>query len=241
MTLRQKKLLSRIATEALRSDWEIAFGGKSYGNKHLFRVNKIISFLLKKNPANDFIALAGGWVHDVSLAYGDDNNAKEVKTVTRKFLQRFSLTREEINLIAECAYAHETGFKNISLEAKIVHDADVIDKSGFLGFIRHIWKTTNLIKKYTLTTSKDLEDIVSHLSDRQSNLFLSISRQVVAKRNHELKNFINDKKQSLLFMALVSKYAMEGIVTDKIAELVNSILKGDHAMALRKQLDVKII
>lgn len=238
MNSRQKKLLSQIAEESIRSDWEIAFGGKSYGNKHLFRVNKTIQFLLKKTAANDFIAFAGGWVHDVSLAYGNDDDAKSVKNTTQRFLQRFSLTHGEINLISECAYGHESGFKKNSLEAKIVHDADVIDKSGFLGFIRHIWKITNLIKKNTLSTSKDLEDIISHLSDRQSNLFLSISRQIVAKRNHELKNFINDRRQSLLFMAVVSKYAMEGIITDKIAELVGSSLEKKYAIALQKQLDV---
>lgn len=238
MTPRQKKLLSQIATEALRNDWETAFDGKSYGNKHLLRVNKIIKLLLKKISANNFIALTGGWVHDVSLAYGDDSNAKEVRTVTRKFLQKFSLTREEIDLIAECAYSHETGFKNISLEAKIVHDADVIDKSGFLGFIRHIWKTTNLIKKNTLSTPQDLESIISHLFDRESNLFLSFSKQIVTKRNRELNNFINNRKQSLLFMASVSKYAIGGVIADKIAELVAPNLERKYAIALRKQIDV---
>ena len=95
MTDKQKLLLRRIAKEAVRVDWEMAFGGKSYGNRHLFRVNKILKVLLKHEPADKFITLAAGWVHDVTLGWQSDEKEKDVFRVTANFLDQFKEWAEE--------------------------------------------------------------------------------------------------------------------------------------------------
>ena len=44
MNKSQIDLIDKIGKEAVRLDWEEAFGGKSYGNTHLYRVNKIAKY-----------------------------------------------------------------------------------------------------------------------------------------------------------------------------------------------------
>ena len=41
-------VIQRIKRDAIKLDWDVAFGGKARGNRHLFRINKIIKYLLTK-------------------------------------------------------------------------------------------------------------------------------------------------------------------------------------------------
>ena len=56
-----KNILLKIKKLALKIDHDIAFGGKSKGNKHLLRVVRIAKFLARKAGANESIAVAGAF------------------------------------------------------------------------------------------------------------------------------------------------------------------------------------
>lgn len=229
MISRQKKLLSEIKKEAVRLDWEQAFGGKSYGNRHLFRVNKIARYLLSKEGGDEFIILAGAWVHDVSLAYGNDYDIRKIEKYTRVFLKKYTnLTKSEQEKIIECAMGHESG-GNLSLEAQMVHDADVVDKSGMLGVIRHIWKMTNMLENRVLISRTDLDELERHLSERQEQLFTKTTKQLVIKLNLQRKKFFSNK-DVVEWMKLISKKAMKGVTSDNIA---NNLYRNDKSIAFK--------
>ena len=140
----KKTELRRIEKEALRLDWEVTFGGKTKGNKHLWRVVKIASFLARETDANIDIVEAGAWLHDASLVTGSDYNLETVKKFSIKLLHGFNLSENEREIILDCIVSHEDSKAPGSVEAKIVHDADVLDKLGVLGLIRHSVKSTNM-------------------------------------------------------------------------------------------------
>jgi len=227
LTSRQIGLLSQIKKEAIRLDWNVAFGGKSAGNNHLSRVNKIAKHLFDNEGGDEFCVLAGAWSHDVSLAFGSDYDSKFVEEHTREFLDRFNdLSKNEIATILQCATGHENGKGNLPLEAKIVHDADVVDKSGMLGVIRHIWKMTNMLEKRILVGQADLAILVAHLESRKLNLFTETAKKLVSKLGASKDVFVQDNNFSLEMLTLISKLSMEGKTSDYIAEWL--ILKYDH-------------
>lgn len=227
LTARQVQLLSQIKIEAIRLDWDVAFGGKSTGNNHLSRVNKIAKYLFDNEGGDEFCVLAGAWSHDVSLAFGSDYDPKFVEVHTKEFLVKFNdLSKNEIATILQCATGHENGQGELPLEAKIVHDADVVDKSGMLGVIRHIWKMTNMLEERILSGQADLEVLVAHLESRKLNLFTETAKKLVSKIDVSKDAFVQDNNFSLEMLTIISKLSMEGKTSDAISEWL--ISKYDH-------------
>lgn len=235
-----KLLISRIKKNAINLDWYKAFDGKAKGNRHLFRVNKIIHYLLRKEGGDKKIAIIGGWIHDVSLAYGSDYDPSFVKQKTFDFLSKFpELSEIEIKKITLCATLHESAGKTSSIESKIVHDADVIDKSGVLGVIRHIWKMTNMLESRVLDKKRDLKILQRHLANRQANLYTSTAIDLVKKLNIKQKDFF-DRVDFLDIMKYISTKAMMGWTSDKIARhLITKKVSISHSLS--EQLDCKYL
>lgn len=234
------ELISKIKKMAVDLDWYKAFNGKAKGNRHLFRVNKIIRYLLRKEGGDKKIALIGGWIHDVSLAYGSDYDPSFVEQKTVVFLSKFpQLSQIEIERIALCATLHESAGKSSSIESAIVHDADVIDKSGILGVIRHIWKMTNMLESRILDKKGDLKKLQKHLANRQAKLYTSTAINLVKKLNKK-QNVFFSRTDSFDLMKFISTKAMIGWTSDKIAR--NLILKKvSISTSLLEQLNCKYL
>lgn len=231
------KIIQKIKGDAVRLDWEVAFGGKANGNRHLFRVNKIIKYLLKKEGGDHNIAITGGWIHDVSLAWGSDYDKTQVEKRTKKFLKKYKqLDSHELEEIINCATFHESGSKFLSIEAKIVHDADVIDKSGSLGVIRHVWKMTNMIEGRIIETKADLDNLQKHLNKRGASLYTISAKRIVNKLNAERSGFFKSEKDALALIKLISSMAINGKASDKIAKFVIKNHKNSFSKLLLVQL-----
>jgi len=138
-----KNTLQKIKKLALKTDHNVAFSGKSKGNKHLLRVVLIAKFLAQKTGADESIVVAGAFLHDTALPSGNDYNYLKNKKIAKDLLKHFNLSQIELEGIVECVASHEGITNPKTLEAKVVHDADVLEKLGFLGIIRHTWKLTN--------------------------------------------------------------------------------------------------
>lgn len=212
----QSKLLALIGEKAVDLDWNVAFSGKSKGNRHLFRVNKIAEYLQREEGGDAFITLATAWVHDVSLAFGLDDDPQAIHQHTLNFLTQFELDPAGMQKIAEAASNHETS-QTQTIEAQIVHDADVIDKSGMLGVIRHIWKMTNMIENRILTTTQDFEKLRQDIESRQQKLFTYTGQQLFKKLQRGQQLFF-ENPQALEIMKEISVSAQSGVISDDIAQ-----------------------
>jgi HD superfamily phosphodiesterase len=221
MNKSQIETIKIISKDAISLDWKVAFKGKAYGNRHLFRVAKIIKFMVKKEGGDLFIAQTGGWIHDVSLAWGSDYDPILVEKRTRRFLRKYHvLTNEELNKIVECATLHETASKSSNLEAKIVHDADVIDKCGSLGVIRHIWKMTNMLEGGMLNNASDLKKLETHLKQRKASLYTKTAVKIAKNLNRGNVLFFKNKKVAFELMKIISSLAWKGKTSDVIAKTI---------------------
>lgn len=229
-----REIIEQIKKEALYIDWNIAFKGKAQGNLHLFRVAIIAKFLAAKEEAQEEICEAGAWLHDISLAYGNDDDPIKVRASVEKFLAPLQLSNESKRRIAECAETHEGAGVAVSIEAKIVHDADALDKMGLLGVIRHTWKVVNLIEPNANPKQVFLL-LQKHLKARKEKLYTETARKLVRKLNASLYQFFENETNALKTLEEVMKLAKLGITSDEIARRL--LLKSDIP-ELIGQLDV---
>lgn len=227
-----KNTLLKIKGLALKIDHDIAFAGKSKGNRHLFRVVKLAKHMAKQLGANVPIVEAATWLHDTALPSGNDYNYRKNKKIVTDILKHFNLFRKELDAIAECVASHEGTSKPKTLEAKIVHDADVLEKSGLLGIIRHTWKLANSGKiSADNITRKDTAEILNHLKWRSRKLQTLLGKKI----NSYLVVPISSAKAEEI-ISITAKKAVEGIVAEKIAVSIHEKLTRLQQKKLKEQL-----
>ncbi len=236
----KKTELLRIKKEALRLDWELTFAGKTKGNKHLWRVVQIAKFLAKNTKANLALVEAGSWLHDAPLVTGSDYDLESVRKFSENLLRGFNLSENEHKIILDCIISHEDSTKPKTIEAKIVHDADVLDKLGVLGLIRHSVKSTNMNLINEGLVLAQAKKIVDHLDWRTEQLQLPVSKRLAkivqikdAKTDHYLK--------ALEMIKLIVPLAKKGVTTERIAVKLKSKIDPVWANQLFEQLKLSYL
>ncbi|PIR44511.1 MAG: hypothetical protein COV10_04670 [Candidatus Vogelbacteria bacterium CG10_big_fil_rev_8_21_14_0_10_51_16] len=232
-----KSKLKEIRTLAIKIDHDLAFAGKSKGNKHLERVVQVADFLANKVGADRSVVFAGAVLHDTALPTGNDYNYTSNKKVVKNLLKPLNLDQSDLNKIAECVGSHEGTVKPRSLEAKVVHDADVLEKTGLLGIIRHTWKMTNLGKiDHTSVTDANVKMILDHIVWRGRKLHTPIAKKI---RKH-LAHSIGHEKAKLI-VSISAEMAFRGIVTEKIAVALRKYLSRTEKEMLKAQLTLSYL
>lgn len=247
--MNKKKLLSLIKAKAVEIDWEIAFQGKSYGNRHLERTYKIVKYLIQAEQklgtsVDEFVVLAGAWLHDVGLINGNKNHAsrgKNIASTILRFLDIDSAIREKIEHCVEAhdagSDAHDSRIKAETIEAKIVHDADTLDKMGPLGFVRHVWK---LSVEDQISTPENLFTFVPrHLQVRKANLYLETSRQLANRYSLAFETFLQEKDQVHIIIKRISYLARKGFPTEKIVNVLKDHFSGIFRDVLFQQMHLE--
>ena len=232
-----QKNIKAIKKLGIKIDHDMAFNGKSKGNKHLFRAVKIAKFLAIAMKANISIVEGGAWLHDTALPTGNDYDYNNNKIIVMGLLSTINILQNDKELIAECVASHEGTENPKSLEAKIVHDADVIEKLGILGIIRHTWKMTNSNEiNPELIKDKDVKKVLSHIKWRNKKLQTPIAKKIA----RYLKVPITNKKAKII-VSLVSNQAINGVITEKIALLLKKHLNRKQNEKLKEQLDLSYL
>lgn len=230
-----KNTLLKIKKLALKIDHDVAFGGKSKGNKHLLRVIRIVKFLAQKTGADESIAVAGAFLHDTALPSGDDYNYLKNKKIVKDLLKHFNLSRNELNEIVECVASHEGTVNPKTLEAKVVHDADALEKAGLLGIIRHTWKMTNLKKiNHEIIEDHDIKMVLNHIEWRRKRLQTSIAKKI----GRYLAISSVGKQKVKIIMTLTASMSSNGVVTEKIAVVLRKHLNKKENEKLKEQLNL---
>lgn len=229
--------MKKIKNLAISIDHNQAFAGKSKGNKHLLRVVKIAKFLAKNNKSNILVVEAGAWLHDTALPSGNDYNYNKNKKIVSKLLINTNISHSKKNDIAECVASHEGTIIPQSSEAKIVHDADVLEKIGILGVIRHAWKLTNSDKiDPNKITDKEIKHITEHIKWRSSILQTGTAKKL-ARRNNTKITITTLRK----IIPIISKLAQQGVITEKIAVKIRPFLNSKQNQILKDQLSLNYL
>jgi HD superfamily phosphodiesterase len=243
---------NKIESFAFHYDWNLAFGGKSRGNQHLSRTVKLIRYLWEKHHNNEDleknnellveldVAVAGGLLHDIGLVEGNSGHCHAGRKIADGLLDELCIDEPIKDRILHCIQAHDGEIPARSIEAKLVHDADTIDKLGPLGAIRHIWKLCLLGEKEY--TSEELEAVIpKHLESRYNNLYLQESRELADKLNqHQMRLFESSEVVNRL-VNFIYVSARSGVPVDVMLESVleNVKLEPEILNSINIQLKLK--
>jgi len=115
--------LKIISEYAVHMDWDIAFDGRSKGNRHLFRVNKLARHLNEFEGGEGDIVIAGAWLHDVGLVEGNKGHCFKGGKIAKAFLAELELDNDTITKIVHCIEAHDGEIEAKSIEATRHHSA----------------------------------------------------------------------------------------------------------------------
>ena len=231
-----EKTVQDIKAFAIKNDWQEAFGGTSYGNQHLERMVKIALFLADHLGADKQLVEAAAWLHDFPLSSGHDYNYQRNRAVTSTILDQFSLTESERENIVECVAAHEGGGSATTVEAGIIHDADVLEKTGLLGIIRHTWKLVH--SAHDPSVSHLSGEVRQHLHWRATQLKTTLAQEI---HRYLTENIPMSDEFVKKIVTLVQPLAARNIITEDIARELKSSLSESEYKKLEEQLSLEYL
>jgi uncharacterized protein len=133
MSLSEKKL-----TLAAKSYFKNCRG--SHGWDHVVRVADLCKTIGRAEGASMSVLMAAAFLHDIGrkaedVSRGKRDHAKLGARLAGSLLREFSLTATERQRIVECIRTHRfrDGHDPVSIEAKVLYDADKIDSLGAVG------------------------------------------------------------------------------------------------------------
>ena len=249
-----ESLIARLRAEAIRVDWEVAFGGKSAGNRHLDRVARLADHLLESavdagEAPDAFVTRAGAALHDLGLIFGNQDHARTGAVLCEALLRFLAIEEPRRSAIVACVRSHDSGVDEAvsdpvppaTIEARIVHDADTLDKLGPLGAIRHAWKLS-VDPDRTWTAAELLGFIPGHLTERAGHLHLPAARDLAGRYRAALAAFAADPETAIPILVRIVAGARAGRPTEAIvAPLASEFPSSAFVAAAREQLELSYL
>jgi len=150
---------------------------------HTQRVRKYALFIAKQEKADLKIVEAAALLHDIGYSIeGFSNHAKNSVTVAKKFLEKSNFDNLEYLL-----NAIEHGKDPKTIEAKIILDADALDRIGPIGIIR---MTIHFFRDEKIIDTKILAEKVKNLIEMSiQNLYTETAKEIAKSNLLSLKDF----------------------------------------------------
>ena len=183
--------------------------------EHIMRVYKNAQKICKKEKANEKLVLSAVLLHDV-VSYPKSNKRSKLSSIhsakkSEQILKKYDFSKEEITIISDAIRDHSFSQNKIpvTLEGKILQDADRLDAIGAIGIAR-VFATGGSLKRpfYNIDdpfckTRKPNDQIwtVDHFYKKLLNLEALMNTKSgkieAKKRTKVLKEFLKDLKQEL--------------------------------------------
>ena len=135
--------------------------------EHIKRTVRIAEYLGKRMNADMDVVETSAWLHDIGRTKGTKDHHINGADMAKKFLKKNKFEKEFINSVVHCILYHDYIHKGnrkkmdeMSLEAKVVCDADALQCMGPFGFLRRMTTYLNrkLPKKIAYAKSKKKQE-----------------------------------------------------------------------------------
>jgi len=245
--------VKKIATFVQGLDWPNNTAGISTSNQHLERVARIATYLADEEGkqttfVDRSICKAGAWMHTLGLNANNKDTASWGFIIAKSFLRALGEkdvdmeTRERIlHCIRICDHKLDQEYMEEpeTLEAKIVHDAEILDKSGPLGVVQHTWI---LVRSDESHSAEDiLDSLHTFFEQREQDLLTRSGRQLAEKLDdlysEALRYAFEDKDAMLPMITHMVELVREGMVAEEVAVEITEQYDNDFARALDHQLN----
>ena len=122
--------------------YDLMINDSAHDFDHIMRVFKNAQKICKKENARENLVLSAVLLHDIVSYPKSDKRSKlsSIKSAvkSKKILKKFNFTKEEIQIISDAIRDHSFSRNKIpmTLEGKILQDADRLDAIGAIGIAR---------------------------------------------------------------------------------------------------------
>jgi len=201
--------------------------GPSHDFLHVLRVYNLCKKIAKSEKNVDFEVLElAALLHDIGRKKEDldktgrIDHAIESAKMAEKILEKFSFPKEKIEKIKGAIISHrfKTNSRPISIEGKILSDADKLDVIGAIGIVRSCcWLGENMAKiwsdvplevyiKENLTKERRIKDKSKHalnfeyeikLKHVYKKLYTKAAKRIAKERNEFMKKFFKQLKKEI--------------------------------------------
>jgi uncharacterized protein len=199
--------------------------GPSHDFLHVLRVYNLCKKIAKSEKNVDFEVLElAALLHDIGRKKedldktGEIDHAIESAKMAERILEKFSFPKEKIEKIKGAIISHrfKTNSRPISIEGKILSDADKLDVIGAIGIVRSCcWLGENMAKiwsdvplevyiKENLTKERRIKDKSKHalnfeyeikLKHVYKKLYTKAAKRIAKERNEFMKKFFKQLKK----------------------------------------------
>ena len=159
---------------------------------HLVSVCGIAKDLAERFFADIEIVEIAAWLHDIgSIMVGRDNHHITGAKIAREKLNKFGYSKEKIDRVVECILNHrgsrESENKRVSIEAKIIAEADVLDA---FNNISKQFLITLVYEKKSLEDAK--ESVLKKLNNKWNQLEFEGSKELIRSKYEAALVFLED-------------------------------------------------
>lgn len=161
---------------------------------HMKRVANVAREIAKQENANEFICELGGWLHDVG-DYKLFADPKKAIDQMEQFLRSIKLTNKEIQLVDRAIQdvSFSKGKIPITLEGKIVQDADRLDAIGAIGIARTFaygGANNQLIYHDNQNKNTSIQHFYDKLLIIKDQLNTDYAKKIASERHQFMKLFL---------------------------------------------------
>ena len=193
--MNSNEILSKVRTFAYNNSEK----NDIHGFKHVERVLKLSSEIGAVLNANLPVIKIAALLHDVGRSLKKEDEVKNHAEISAELAENFiiknnfNIAIEDVENILHCIRAHSfsNDLEPITLEAKILSDADKLDALGAIGLYRTIG--------FTISRNRGLDDVIEHLENKilklKNRLYLDISKEIAKSREKLIIKFYNEIKE----------------------------------------------
>ena len=159
-TIDESRVLSAVYNDVQQRF--VAFNDPAHGWEHVERVYTLAIYLARKEGADAFIAGMAALLHDLGRAsqVHDETRHHADLSVEQsvELLARYQLPSQIMEAIIHAIAAHSfsRGIEPLTLEARVVRDADRLESLGAIGILR--WAITGTLMRTPQTRTYNPRD-----------------------------------------------------------------------------------
>ncbi len=187
----------------------------SHDYPHILRVCKNVELICEGLEFDADVLMASALLHDIAFSLGPQvykTHHIDGAKMSRVILPSYGFSEEQIERIYHCIINHSRSFRTphdpvekLSLEAKILFDADTIDAIGAIGLVRMIQFST--AQKWPLITlesngedkvDESLYGNLKYLNKMMGNLILEPSKRIAEERMKLVNRLVEQLREELL-------------------------------------------
>ena len=170
----------------------------AHGLDHTLRVTRLCEIIGEEENADRRILIPAAMLHDIARPIEEETGApheEEGAKIAELLLISLGYPDKQIPAITHAIRTHRYRSENkpLTLEAKILSDADKLDAIGTVGIARAFMSAGE--------KNGDIQDAIDHIYDKLLKLsemmYTDSARNIASDRHISLQNFVNTLNEEL--------------------------------------------